>query len=278
MPRLAIFDIVVAGYRFVWEERRDFGSLAFPAIAVLSLASAVLVWLFMPRGIPGEEAPQGADIAAVGVVGVILALLSLAFWVMFSVAWHRKYLMPNEATTVAAALRWRMRQTRFLLLAISLALSLWVLVFAGSSLPILLGIAVSGSSGTVLLLLLVFFGVLIASLFIYARLSLLFPAAAVDHRLNFGQCWELTRGHGWRLLGIILLAAIPVAIGGVIAGSVLNAVIVAAALEGSLSAAFIGTLINQSIGFVGLAAGVSVLSIAYRELIGTSRAAPLART
>lgn len=40
---------------------------------------------------------------------VIVVALYVAVLVMFAVAWHRRYLVSSEATTVRAALRWRWR-------------------------------------------------------------------------------------------------------------------------------------------------------------------------
>ena len=49
---------------------------------------------------------------------------------------------------------------------------------------------------------------------------------------------------------------------------VVNGIVGGAGLAGSLSANFLGMLIDQATGFVGIAIGVSVLSIAYRQLGG----------
>ena len=262
MQRLLIIPTLIEAYRFVWRERRDFVSLAFPLVAVLSLVGAALVWQARP-----DEAPtEGGYPVALAIVGLVLGLLSLAFVVMFSVAWHRKYLVAHEASTVAAALRWSPRQTRFLWLVVGLGVIVTAVIFTGAIGPLLLVASASGGApGPAVLFLLA--PAVVGALLVYARLSLLLPAAALDHYLRFRRCWELTQGNGWRLVLIIVLASLPIWTASAVISYVTNGIVGATDLAGSLSANFLAMLIDQATGFVGIAIGVSVLSIAYRQLV-----------
>jgi hypothetical protein len=107
------------------------------------------------------------------------------------------------------------------------------------------------------------------SLYVYARLSLLFPARAADHRLGFAECFRLTRGNGWRLVAILALVFAPfwVALSAGLAAMAILGIV------GGLTGTLIGALLHQGLNFAGIAVGVSALSIAYRHVVPAAAAA-----
>ena len=258
MPRLPVLEIIIAANVFVWRERRDFFSLTFPAIAVLAF------WVTLGGWFAGGTDAEALARAPAGAVAAALFVAIAFFWVVFAVAWHRRYLLPAESTTVREALRWGRRQTRFLLRAIAvyaLLLLAWLaLVLVGS-----VGGAAAGAAGAGAVLPLIVVS-LVAGLYGFARLALLFPATALDELLTFVDCWALTRGNGWRLVAIILLVAVPVTLVGAVIGYLVMAVASAAAGPGNLTVSFVRALVDQTLGFIGIAVGVSALSIAYEKL------------
>jgi hypothetical protein len=66
---------------------------------------------------------------------------------------------------------------------------------------------------------------------------------------------------------IIVLSSIPIWTASAVISYVINGIAGATDLASTLSANFLGMLIDQAMGFVGIAIGVSVLSIAYRQLV-----------
>ncbi|MCZ6743332.1 MAG: hypothetical protein O7D31_01415, partial [Alphaproteobacteria bacterium] len=162
MKQLAVFKILRACCVFVCLERRDFLSLALPGIVVLAILRTL------------------TDLFETG--GLVNPAASIAAWVLFAVAWHRSYLVPNEATTVRAALRWGRRQTRFFLLAIGVG----VLVAIVPIVPNIIGASLYGGlfDEAWQMLFLAIFTAYLPVLVIYARLSLLFPSTSVDHRMS----------------------------------------------------------------------------------------------
>ena len=94
----------------------------------------------------------------VGPAGVLLFLtmpVAVFLWVVFSVAWHRQFLMPSESVTVGAALKWSRRQSRFLLLSIVIGL-LILLVMVGGALAafaasVLFGLGQEGMANQIFL-------------------------------------------------------------------------------------------------------------------------------
>ena len=271
MVQLPILPTVGNAYAFVWRERKDFASLAFLAIVVLAILSTIIAWLarsMVPTGAGEGNGTIGpASIAVFGFGGLVLMATYLVLWTTFAVAWHRRYLVLDERATVRTALRWRRRQTRFLLIAIGLAVITTLLGLVGSILSI--SVFAIGS----LLALLAIFALLSLVGLVYARLSLLFPSTAVDHRMSFGDCWEFTRENGWRLLFIIVLVAIPVGVVALLVGLLVAVAVAGFGLSDSLTADFIVALVNQTFVFAGIAVGVSALSIAYRALMAERQVA-----
>lgn len=53
-------------------------------------------------------------------------------------------------------------------------------------------------------------------IFVAVRLSLLFPALAIGSPINFGAAWRDSRGHFWSLFGVTLVAALPIAVCGLL--------------------------------------------------------------
>ncbi len=97
-----------------------------------------------------------------------------------------------------------------------------------------------------------------------------FPSTAVDHRMSLRECWAFSRGNGWRLAVIFFLAVFPLAIPVGLIGLFWLDMVFRTGLVGSLTMHLILALVQNAIGFIGTAAGVSALSIAYRELMAAA--------
>ena len=84
--------------------------------------------------------------------------------------------------------------------------------------------------------------------------------------MTFWEVWEVSDGNGFRLLGVVLGVTLPL-----IALS-LPALVLAGPLGGvdgvtkSLTLGLVGGLIIEFLSFIGLAASISALSIAYGAL------------
>jgi hypothetical protein len=192
-------------------------------------------------------------------------LIDLGIWVMFSVAWHRRYLIPDQICTLQEAVHWGWRQTRFILIAAALSMFAVAVLLVVILLLALVGYTDPGIEMVFVILVLVGLP--------YARLSLLFPATTVDHRMSAGECWKLTKGNSWRLFITTSLVGIPV----YLVAKTLGFSLAALGGSDSLIIGFIVRLIYESLGFVGIAFGISVLSIAYQHLISQAVAHKLSR-
>ena len=263
MKQLAVFKIWRDTYGFVWRQRQDFLSLALPGIVVL----AILGTLFTLSAMVGLS-----SIVTLG--GWVKIAVSLAVQVMFAVAWHRGYLVPNEATTVRATLRWGPRHTRFLLLVVGVS-ALVAALAAGVLLPIIIVASFFVDLiGEVQHLPLAIFIVSVPMLLIYARLSLLFPSTSVDHPMSFSECWRVTCGNGWRLALIISLIATPVWVITFLIDLTVVPFLYFLKVSGSLIVQFALAILDTALWFIGIAVGVTALSISYRALLEAPSDAP----
>ena len=284
MHRVPVFKTVLGAYAFVWQARKDFVSLAIPLVVVLAIVGALFAWLWPPvfPFTPEEFKAAMTNRRGGSTLGLIAFLLvNWVVYVVFAVAWHRRYLVPAEATTVGAALRWRRRQTRFLLLFILVFLIVGLVSLVGSiviAVIAVFGVFLIGDVSQFRMWVPLIGGVsvvvLLLTMPIYGRLTMWFPSTAVDHRMSLRQCWAFSQGNGWRLGVLILLAALPAIVPVSVINFVSLGIVFDTGLGGSLTAQFILALVQNAIGFIGTAAGVSALSIAYRELMAAGRGAP----
>ena len=286
--KLPIFEIVKQAYGFVWAHRAEFWKLAIPAIVIVSISGAVFSWgswtVFGKAQSFGEYLenaanPQIADFQSFFWLWLAAMTVFAIVFCMYSVAWHRLYLVPEEQASAGAAYRWGRRQWRFLFN--------WVKVFLVMIPPLIFAVLHRrycrpcgrirrrrGEGWRRIRHRFDCCGRLIAQIlvwlvvgWVYAKFSMLFPSTAADAHMKLGEGWRLSVGNGWRLLWIIVFVALPV---GIVTWPVNFAVSVLLFETGaisSLTANLLTALIGQFFGFIGTAVGVSALSISYKRLM-----------
>ncbi|MCD6073499.1 MAG: hypothetical protein K0Q70_382 [Rhodospirillales bacterium] len=272
MTLLSVLSVVGEAYRFVWRERQLLWGLALPGLIVLSLMDALaLIFPFANAG------PSGA------VLWIVMKLvLFSAVVILYSVAWHRAYLIAGDPADLRSVYRWQPRHTKFLLNYVKTALIAVPVFLAGSFVAGLLTLPIGGAksvSGFVILWLVGTQAVVwIAAGAIGSRFAMLFPATAVDEHMSLGACWSLTYGNGLRLLGIIVLSAIPFWVVYLPVQLATQGGITSLGLRGWMSMNLMLAILEQAVSLIAVAIGVSALSIAYRHIRDHSAAAPSATT
>jgi hypothetical protein len=251
-PPLPVVETIVKAVTFVWQERNEFLTLAFPAILVLSILNT-LVALMLGGDNAKDLATDAERLEAAVQAGILPFLLLIVpfayFWTTFAIAWHRKYLLPKDQPSIGEVLTWRSRHTRFLFQAIGLTIVAVVILLIGASLA---------AFAPVLLVL-----VLAAVVSVYGRLSLVLPSAAVDHGLSFAKSWVLTRGQTARLFAVIAATWFPTAVAVSLAQQILALIL---GDSGSFMALFVRAFVGNVLGYLAVAIGVSVLSLIYDHL------------
>jgi hypothetical protein len=108
----------------------------------------------------------------------------------------------------------------------------------------------------------------IPGLFLLSRWFLITPAIVVEGRSageSFGRSWELTRGHAWSTLGLIVLTFLIVIIGGAVVGALITAVL--APLSDLIASWISNVVVNSLIApFVALAWTLAYYRLAERPL------------
>lgn len=123
-------------------------------------------------------------------------ILTIIIQVPIFTSWHRFTLLPRSQAVPTMGFTFTLREVRFFgyLLAMSLSIAT----------PSLLLIA-AGQQGNRLVALLL----LVVVLLVWARLILVFPAAAVGDRVHLRDSWRLTQGNGWRIFWLQILVSLP---------------------------------------------------------------------
>ncbi|MGB0571666.1 MAG: hypothetical protein ACPGQM_06255 [Alphaproteobacteria bacterium] len=273
MP-ITLFASLGTAYRFLWKERRDLFAYAFLPVLLVSLVQIAGLWATgdwqhqFEAPTPPPPAEPGAPQITINLDNVdqtqLMAFIAngvAAFvaYVMFAVAWFRRYLIGPEGMTVGAAMRWGPRQWRLIsrfFMLVGLVMLLGFLIQG----PISLLTSVNPTLGI--------FGraaIVVGTLLITARLLLVLPAAAVDRRFGFRDAGNATRGKSWYMLGIYLFSLLPALFALVIVAQLLTGL--AISLSGpSLSFLFVVLLVQQAIMFVAIACQVTALAEAFRQL------------
>lgn len=259
---------LIGGWQFCRDNRRDLLHIAAVPVVVLAILGALhQYWITgspnpLFAGKPAQDDP-GMETAA----SMAFLLISIMFHVMFAVAWHRRYLLPAERVTVATALKWDRRKFRYLLIFLALSILctlpivIWIIIAdpAGVNGPPPIG---AGSMSLFLIC-------LIASIFIYLRLVLVLPAAALGVRSGLADAWRLSRGYALRLLLITVVPVLATLLLTLLMASGMLPLSQAIAEHGGqLTGNFLFALASHSVSYAGVAFGVSALSIAFAGLRG----------
>jgi hypothetical protein len=216
---------VRAAYGAVTENGRLAVELAWLPFAVLVVAEVIALVL------------GGGGLLGRALAGLVRAGGFLVFGTIFAVRWHRYMLLGEGVSAGLFPPGWG----SFLLAGIKIGLAIFVPTFILTLVvpPIgaLAGIALALAS---------------------ARVSLIFPAAAVEHPISLREAWDLIAGNYLRLFACILLCVIPFGIVHAIIG----------AIGGGLPWVmwFVLEVIGLAVTFAGMAVVASLLSDIYRGL------------
>ncbi len=250
VDNLPVFATVNLAYRSVFTELTGFARAAF-----LPLLLSILL------AVPAQALSANPPFA------LVFGLLAVAVpYTLFGVSWYRLLLLGPAEPAPALFPRWGLRHWRFFRYALLLLLAgqmIMTLVMSqvASSLPQEGAVPAQANPGLLLGALVI---LLIVST-IMLRLSLVFPATAVDEAYGLAYSWRHTRGQGLRLLGATMLALLPLVMG----GSILLAALVGGAQAGGASGATALVLIVESlVSYVTLGVTMAIIAAAFRTCAG----------
>jgi hypothetical protein len=197
-PALPVLATVGQTFRLIWLNRDD-----FVRVAIVPMAATYVIVL-IAFGADPHGHPEGAPVEswALSLVGISHLLLTT----LFSVGWLRVLLLRSERGRRDFGLRWTRAHAIFLgrmvLLSVGIALTLLLVsTLAGGAMS--MNPSASMRLPAVLVLLLA----CVVALYVWQRLSLVFPAAAIAHHpYGFLESWRHTARYGFQLLLIVVLS------------------------------------------------------------------------
>jgi len=210
------------------------------------------------------------------VLSFLIGIVNVALYILFMVAWHRRYLLGPAVTSPREIFIWRARHWRFLgngiLVALIMLLAALVIAFPLMAIlnPLIVSIAFDNNNPARLIATAITLNVIVGipMALIACRLVLALPAAAIEERgFGIGGSINLTRRNTWRIVLVFLLAAyLPYSIiSWGISWLMFTPFILKLWIQ-SLGLGTVALLLQQVVIYAGIAIGVSTLSIIYKKL------------
>lgn len=275
MRQIEFWLTVGEAYRFVFSDLTRFMLTAGVWIAGMVVLHLLVLAQFSDAALVTHQAGASFDLVA---VGLLIGLFNYAGTIAFAVAWHRAVLL-DETSGFIGAFRFGRREWRFLFYSWGIGLVVagigaafvLLLLFIGRSilhgqsiedLPLMM----KAAGAALVIVIVLVLGIPLV------RLTLGLPAIAVDEPPGvWGRAWRRGAGNGLRLVGGAFLCVGPLTLVAVFASLVQGFMVILAHRDGV--AAIIGSageivffIVMYLARYLGIAAGVSFLSLSYRQL------------
>ena len=183
-----------------------------------------------------------------GRFGMMLAVMArglgfAVFGTIFIVRWHRFVLIGETASGDLFPPGWGLFFIAAIKITLGVIVGMVIIALIGMVLPGFLAMLIAAIGGIALA---------VAS----SRLSLVFPAAAIERPIGLRQAWELLAGNYWRLFACLLLCYLPFGIVHYILGEI--------GIGLPWVVWFVLQVIGLAMSFAGAAVVASLLSDVYR--------------
>ena len=197
---LPVIAIIRAAFQFVWGNKsRMIRALFIPA-------AATLVLINVPQFINWLALSVSAFFRFQVLFGWLSFLIQMLPYILFAITCHRLALIGDDSVPKYGLLTWTKRETRYLLWLVVITLICMLISYVVNSFYVSSMISEieaganpesfqSGMKYTYL--------AYIPILYIFSRLSVLYPAIALDQQINAQWAWQATARNGWRLTLIV---------------------------------------------------------------------------
>ncbi|MBH0176979.1 MAG: hypothetical protein HP491_03745 [Nitrospira sp.] len=237
--QLDIAKVALGAFLIPWWNRGAFARAL--AIPVFFLVTFVLSWYYARAHLS-----EG--------VSWLFFVVYWAGFAIFAVICHRLVLLDPTAVPSQVIPGWSWRETRFILRMVGV----WSICAV-----VALGLAMLSASIWMLWveklsptqLDWIVFVVKVPVLYVFARFCIVFPATAVDRKVDLKWAWRLTANNGWRL--VVLVGALPWVISQ------------ALGLLYRDEASFVEAIVLACVSSVLFAVEIAAISLSYRELTQT---------
>ena len=168
---------------------------------------SLLVGLVIPAACISIIGLATAELPANPLYALAELAISAPFYVLFAVVCHRTVILGSESLPNRFGIFWSERELRFVGWSVALFLLMLVIAFFVGFFLAAAAQAIPEGPLPILFYLVIWFGFT----YLYTRLSMLFPATAIDERTNFERAWRLSDRNGIRMVAVGLLTAGPFA-------------------------------------------------------------------
>jgi hypothetical protein len=187
--KLPVSEIMLDAFRLPWNRRKEFArALLIPLIGLLAVdLISHYYW-------------SGPNVRPNMLWVWLLLLVRAVLYTWLAVRCHRLVLLGAK---IDVAHNWSIRENRFLLALIALYVMLMVfsMLVAGIIIPLLSQDFLKELMESKWWLVLIS----VPAWYVFARLSLVFPAIAVDRPFGITGAWNLSAGNGWRLFVVVCI-------------------------------------------------------------------------
>lgn len=260
-PPLRAMELVKGSYGTLMARWREcLAALALPAVIDTLVRIALARQVESMGQQVGNQQELVAEILTEANLIRMLAMLvvNVIALTLFAVSWHRLTLVGERPRILPAV---GGEHVRFALLSLALIFITTLITLAGVRL------AAGTAAGIILLL------ALIVAVLVYLKLSMLFPAAALDVKMSPGESWAMTRGSTLTLFWAVVLGSIPAYFVLMIVATLVGIVLAAIFQEGE-PAEWIYLLIQAGLSYLPWAIVIGIVSDAYRQLAGPAAQRP----
>lgn len=247
---LPVIRIIRDAFRFVWGRKfRMVRALLIPAVAVslLKYSPYLMQWISSDPRFYGHA-----------LFGWLSFLLQTAIYALCAITCHRLALIGDSAVPDYGLRTWTKREWRYLGWALVI-LIIWMLysfVINSILISIIIRVVEAGAEAESFQTTGYWIAPLyIPLLYILSRLSVLYPAIAVDRQVNAQWAWQLTVDNGWRLT--VVVGLLPWVLYFLVSFLLRN------------NATWVEQILFILIGFVLFAVEVVALSFSYKHLAAT---------
>ncbi len=252
-------ELVVESYRLLFQNWRNcLVALALPA-AIDTLVRAAFTQnldaMRQQQTMTSEQALEqlmGEESVLRMVAMLVVNVIAIT---LFAVSWHRLSLLGEKPRLVPKI---GSEHTRFAWLSLALIFGTTVIALSGVTL------AFAGPAGLVVLF------AFIAIVVVYVKLSMMFPAAALDAPCSMGDSWRMTKGTSLSLFWAIVLGSFPILLVLLLVSVILTG-IVAAIFQGTILGTWVLLAIQSVLSYLPWAITIGIVSIAYSKLAGPIR-------
>ncbi len=190
--------------------------------AGLPIALLILIDFASWQSLIGARQDGGPQPLAADLRFALKTIVDAIIFTLLGVSWHRWALLGERPSLLPPIGR---EHLRFLIWTLVL---LFLSQFASGT---ILGLVLALTTRSLDMVLLGSLVAFVASLYFVARMSVIYPAAAIGQKLGLLAAWQMTRGQGWALFWALILVCIPL-----VAAFLLLGAFFGAALLGSIAA------------------------------------------